>query len=958
MCLNKIRKQFLMGLFSFVLIFSLIACNHAKQTFTITWDIEGVTSTTIVDSGVTPSYTGVTPTKASTAEFDYTFNGWSPTIVAATANATYKAQFTSTTKNYMISWNIDGVITNTLVAYGVIPQYNGETPSKVGTDEFNYIFSGWSPALTAVTCVATYTAQFTTIANTCTVIFQNYDNTLLLSTFVPYGTIPVYNGAIPTKPSINGLDYTFNGWSPTLSSVTSATTYTAQFTSNNNGATRVNSQTLKLDISTTAIITGTEEKYDDKSGKWYSFTPSETDVYVIKSTGANPEDCDVYLFDSLVGNNIDYNENGSIFYRFRLEYELMVGITYYFFVTFYEANYGEITFELFKMKTVNELTQIINTTTGENYIKALIELIDLAYYGNGDEEAIYACENLDINKIKLLAEDANYNALQILLNLIDYFNVLDAQSVVENLNILRIVALAEGGNLGASDVLMGAADHGNLAAKNALKNLNITIIKTLAEKGNFYATFTLMWLADYYENSDALNSLNSFIIIEFNDIAITGNFDAVYIICWLAYDYGNDAAIEAIDSIIFVLKSLAETENIRIIYLLMELDLNYNILGVYEALVELDVTLIKEKIISGDLYALELLKELFLNYDNQSVITAFKELLENNNEDALSKLVSMIIYNDSDKAVAILKELAENGNFYILEWFEEVAHSSLIARDAMENFDMTVLTKLATEGDLQALKWLHDNYWYYQNSKYVAAMVNILEVFVTQAESGSIDSINAIIWLKNKNVANTIYILKNLNIDVYKNLAEDGNAEAGLLLVSMYKEFANNKALNALLNLDTTNLLAAASNGDLEAARLLIEIYRYFFFNGNVTEQILAQLDVTGFKILAETGDFVALDNLWLIEWCGSEAATNALKTLDVTIYITLAKEGDFEAVYVLECLVDNNNHEIAENTLKTLDISVYVELASGGNQQALYILYDLDYYGNAAATAYLTLIN
>lgn len=46
-----------------------------------------------VVKGATPSYTGTTPVKPSTAAYSYTFSGWSPTIVAATANATYTAQF-------------------------------------------------------------------------------------------------------------------------------------------------------------------------------------------------------------------------------------------------------------------------------------------------------------------------------------------------------------------------------------------------------------------------------------------------------------------------------------------------------------------------------------------------------------------------------------------------------------------------------------------------------------------------------------------------------------------------------------------------------------------------------------------------------------------------------------------------------------------------------------------------
>ena len=51
-----------------------------------------------VEEGEMPVYTGVTPTRTADEYYTYTFKGWSPTIVAATANADYTAQFTATEK--------------------------------------------------------------------------------------------------------------------------------------------------------------------------------------------------------------------------------------------------------------------------------------------------------------------------------------------------------------------------------------------------------------------------------------------------------------------------------------------------------------------------------------------------------------------------------------------------------------------------------------------------------------------------------------------------------------------------------------------------------------------------------------------------------------------------------------------------------------------------------------------
>ena len=93
------------------------AFNNVIETYTGTFVTEGYVDNTIyytitfvnyngeelqvspVLEGEMPAYTGETPNKPEDEQYTYTFNGWSPAIVAATADATYTAVFEATSKS-------------------------------------------------------------------------------------------------------------------------------------------------------------------------------------------------------------------------------------------------------------------------------------------------------------------------------------------------------------------------------------------------------------------------------------------------------------------------------------------------------------------------------------------------------------------------------------------------------------------------------------------------------------------------------------------------------------------------------------------------------------------------------------------------------------------------------------------------------------------------------------------
>ena len=132
------------------------------NTYTVTWkNGDTVLQSGKVAYGTKPAYTGATPTKAATAQYTYTFKGWSPEIVAVTGDTTYTAEFNSVLREYTVTWkNGDTVLATDSVPYGDMPVYSGKTPVKEETSRYTYSFNGWTPEITDVAGNVTYTAVF------------------------------------------------------------------------------------------------------------------------------------------------------------------------------------------------------------------------------------------------------------------------------------------------------------------------------------------------------------------------------------------------------------------------------------------------------------------------------------------------------------------------------------------------------------------------------------------------------------------------------------------------------------------------------------------------------------------------------------------------------------------------------------------------------------------------------
>lgn len=261
--------------------------NWEKNKYTITWNANGgefsddsTTKTTTVEHGAVPAAPG-TPSKADTAQYDYSFSGWEPEVVAATGDATYTARYNAETKTYTVTWkNYDGTVleTDENVPYGTTPTYDGEKPAKSNTQQYSYTFAGWSPTVSEVTGDAVYTATFTETVNKYTITWM-VDGKKTTETY-EYGATPNFKGSTD-KASDARYSYSFAGWNPSISAVTGDTTYTATY----NRTPIPYSITYNLNGGTVAVVNPTE--YNVETPTFTLTNPTKTGYTFIGWTGSN-----------------------------------------------------------------------------------------------------------------------------------------------------------------------------------------------------------------------------------------------------------------------------------------------------------------------------------------------------------------------------------------------------------------------------------------------------------------------------------------------------------------------------------------------------------------------------------------------------------------------------------------------------------------------------------------------
>ena len=217
---------------------------YDRNTYTITWkNDDGTTLETDnnVMYGATPTYDGATPTKAATAQYTYTWSGWTPAVATVTGNATYTATYNSTVNKYSIT--IVRYTMNTSGAY--VANNDGGTVSGAGSYDYgtnisskvsatantHFTFAGFytdTAISSALSSSATLTGDITIYA----AFSRNQYAVSLAVSPAGYGswnTSTAFNVYYGVTPSISGNKLTVGGVTRTASAAAATTEFTYAF---------------------------------------------------------------------------------------------------------------------------------------------------------------------------------------------------------------------------------------------------------------------------------------------------------------------------------------------------------------------------------------------------------------------------------------------------------------------------------------------------------------------------------------------------------------------------------------------------------------------------------------------------------------------------------------------------------------------------------------------------------
>ena len=148
----------------------------------------------------------------------------------------------TTSYRYFKTWDGSSLVGTVTCIDGVAQSAAPSVPGRDSTAQYSYTAAGWATTTDSTTANynhsavttsdVTYYAAYSRTVRTYTITFVRASDDgggTLQTRTLSYGTMASYTGSTPTTTKGSATDYPFEGWSPALTTVTGAKTYTAKF---------------------------------------------------------------------------------------------------------------------------------------------------------------------------------------------------------------------------------------------------------------------------------------------------------------------------------------------------------------------------------------------------------------------------------------------------------------------------------------------------------------------------------------------------------------------------------------------------------------------------------------------------------------------------------------------------------------------------------------------------------
>ena len=171
------------------------------------------------------------PARENDETYIYSFKGWNKEVGTCTGNMTFTAQYETTYIEYTVVFkNYDGtVLSRKTYHYGDALELPAE-PSRSADETYIYRFKEWENLSPTCTGDAEYMAVFEEIYIEYTIVFEDYNGTILSEKTYRYGeAIEVPSN--PVREADESFRYEFAGWDKEVIECAGDATYTATYRS-------------------------------------------------------------------------------------------------------------------------------------------------------------------------------------------------------------------------------------------------------------------------------------------------------------------------------------------------------------------------------------------------------------------------------------------------------------------------------------------------------------------------------------------------------------------------------------------------------------------------------------------------------------------------------------------------------------------------------------------------------